>query len=118
VPGIDTLKYQKPRDLAAAADTAELLTVKLRYTPPEEKKSRLLEVPLRNRKPPFKEMSDDFRFAAAVASFGMLLAQSDYKGEATFADVLDWARAARGQDPAGRRAEVVRLVQAAARLHQ
>ena len=60
--------------------------------------------------------SSDIRFAAAVAAFGMVLRDSEHKGTASFADVLELARAGQGQDPGGYRAEFVRLVEAAQAL--
>ena len=60
--------------------------------------------------------SSDIRFAAAVASFGMLLRDSEYKSSATFATVLDLARASQGDDPGGLRAEFVGLVESAQAL--
>lgn len=61
-------------------------------------------------------MPDDYRFAAAVAAFGMLLRDSEYKGTATLAEGLAWSRGSRGQDIGGRRTEFVQLVDRATRL--
>ena len=116
VPGVDPLKYQKAPEAAGAGDNHELLTVKVRYIPPEEKQSLLLSVPLANNGRAFAAASPDFRFAAAVASFGMLLRDSKYKGTATFAAASRIAQEARGPDLAGHRAEFLRLVQTAERL--
>jgi Ca-activated chloride channel family protein len=65
---------------------------------------------------PIAEASADFRFAAAVASFAMLLRESEHKGTATFAGVQALARDGVGGDPRGHRAEFVGLVQIAERL--
>ena len=54
--------------------------------------------------------SDNFRWAAAVAEFGMLLRDSEFKGDADYAEVLDLARAAQGTDTEGYRAEFIDLV--------
>ena len=59
---------------------------------------------------PLAEASPDFRFAAAVAGWGMLLRDSEHKGLATFQMVLELAQAAKGDDPFGYRAEFLRLV--------
>lgn len=110
IPTRGTLKYQdEPRTTNGSAD--ELMTVKLRYKEPDGEASRLLEQVVRvpgDRVQP----SDDFTFSAAVASFGMLLRDSAFKGEATTARVLRLAREARGEDPHGYRAEFIRLVEA------
>jgi Ca-activated chloride channel family protein len=72
LPGVDPLKYQSPSSPSAAASGSELLTVKLRYKAPGGKASRLMEVAL-DGESPSRPPSADFKFAAAVAEFGMLL---------------------------------------------
>ncbi len=57
--------------------------------------------------------SDNFRFSAAVASFGMLLRNSEYRGNSTYESVLELARNATGVDKEGYRAEFIELVEAA-----
>jgi Ca-activated chloride channel family protein len=57
--------------------------------------------------------SENIRFAAAVAEWGMLLRKSEYKGKANYAQVLDMARKAKGSDDMGYRAEFIRLVEMA-----
>jgi len=116
LPGIDQLKYQKPVEPSKAQDSPELLTVKIRYTPPEETRSRLLSLPVKNAKRPIADASEDFRFAAAAAAFGMLLRESPHKGQATYRLVTDLAQGAMQFDPNGHRAEFVRLVRTAERL--
>ena len=56
------------------------------------------------------------KFSAAVAAFGMLLRDSEYKGEASFDMVLELARESRGDDPHGDRAEFLKLVTTAKNL--
>ncbi len=111
------LRYQGERDLTAAAQGDELFTVKVRYQSPDITKteSRLVERAVSNVTERFERMPDDFRFAAAVAAFGMLLRGSEHKGNATVADVLAWADGANPEDDA-LRAEFVQLVRAAAKL--
>jgi Ca-activated chloride channel family protein len=116
LPGIDNLKYQQQPLPAGAADNQELLTVKVRYVPPGDTKSRLLALPVKNDKRPCSQASTDFRFAAAVASFGMLLRESPYKGNASYAKVLESAREAMRPDTHGHRQEFLRLVQTAQNL--
>jgi Ca-activated chloride channel family protein len=119
--GVDPLKYQEP-DVGNAlrgvpeAVQSELLTLKLRYQPPTGGQSTLLTFPLKDSGSKFNSASADTQFAAAVASFGMLLRQSKFKGNATFASVVETAAAARGEDQHGLRAEFLELVQAAQRL--
>ena len=116
-PGVDPLKYQDaPRRSSPAATTGELLTVKLRYKEPDGDRSRLIEVPVRDGGASFAAASEDFRFAAAVAAFGLCLRASEHRGTATLADVYEWAFAAAGPDPYGYRQELLRLVAQAERL--
>ncbi|MEM6855583.1 MAG: von Willebrand factor type A domain-containing protein, partial [Planctomycetota bacterium] len=94
---VDDLKYQQPAALSDAADSDELLTLKLRYKQPDAAKvqgtSKLLVFPVEDADRPFAEASADTRFAAAVAGFGMLLRGSPYAGELDFAQVAAMAEA-------------------------
>jgi Ca-activated chloride channel family protein len=94
-----------------AYDTEELLTVRFRYKAPDEDESRLIEQALVDRDTPFDGASVDFRFAAAVAEFGMLLRDSEYKGQASCEHVLRSAKKSMGKDEHGYRHEFVRLVE-------
>jgi len=96
-----------------ARRSSELLTVSFRYKPPTENRSRLLSVVVKDRNTRFANASDDFRFSAAVAEFGMILRDSSEKGDATMADVVAIARAARGEDRNGYRTEFVGLAEMA-----
>ncbi len=113
LPGVDELKYQESRLSAAATTSGELLTVKLRYKAPDADSSELVTVPLEDRQIPLDSTSNDFRFAASVAEFGMLLRHSDLKGDASFESVLTRAGAALADDPGGYRAEFLKLVEQA-----
>jgi Ca-activated chloride channel family protein len=96
----------------------ELLTVKVRYKKPDSvfSFSKTLEFPLLSAKTAFARASADFRFAAAVAQFGMILRGSPHRGIATMGDVATWAAAAAtkpADDPGGYRREFVELVRKA-----
>jgi Ca-activated chloride channel family protein len=107
---LDSLKYQHVSLRPEAAGTDEWLTVQLRYKEPTGSRSRLLTHPVRVRKP-VAEPAGDFRFAVAVAGFGLVLRDSEYRGTATLDQVLELARGAEGPDADGERAEFVRLVE-------
>jgi Ca-activated chloride channel homolog len=109
---LDSLKYQQVSLRPEAAGTDDWLTVQLRYKEPTGSRSRLLTHPVRVRAR-VGEPAGDFRFAVAVAGFGMVLRDSEYRGTATLAQVLDLARGAEGRDADGERAEFVRLVESA-----
>lgn len=110
VQEVDTLRYVTPSKQSTPKAGSELLYVKLRYKTPGDATSKLMTHPVQLALAD-RRTSDDFRFAAAVASFGMLLRNSEYKGSATGADVLRMARGAMGEDEGQYRAEFVRLVQ-------
>jgi Ca-activated chloride channel homolog len=118
LPGakVDALKYQQPPMPSKAADNVEWLTVKLRYKDPEVETSKLLSQPLRGEPLKPSQTPPDFRFASAVAAFGMLLRNSEYRGTAMYADVRTLAAGAIGEDRNGHRAEFLDLVNAAERL--
>ena len=115
---VDDLKYQKKvkSALQPATGSKELLTVKLRYKAPDEDVSKKLEFPLVDSKG--NNVSSDFRFAAAVAMFGQLLRDSDFKGDATYAQVIAMAKTALDNDERGYRREFLRLVETADGLKQ
>ncbi len=100
----EPLKYQQePAHLSAAAASDELLTVRVRYKPPASDTSTKLEFPVKDSDASYANASDDFKFAAAVASFGMLLRDSEYRGNATYNAVLELATEGLGQDGHGYR---------------
>lgn len=106
VPGVDPLKYQQPGDLAPAAASEELLTVKFRYKDPKAETSRLLSQTLKDTGMTVEQAPADFRFAAAVAAYGLILRDSPYKGSATWSVVRELAGAM--ESPADR-AEFLKL---------
>jgi Ca-activated chloride channel family protein len=120
IPGsdVDPSKYQTHANLTNAAEGPELLTVRLRYKEPDGKTSKPLEVPVVDRRMPFDSASDDYRFAASVAEFGMLLRDSRYRGDMSFQGVLEIASASIGPDKRGYRAEFLELAKAARNLKQ
>ncbi len=107
IPSVDPLKYRQ-NGLSTNYDSDELLTIKLRYKQPDGVKSRLFEKAVINR--PAKNTSENFRFSAAVASFGMLLRGSEHMGSSSAQLVLDLATDSRGGDEEGYRAEFIQLV--------
>lgn len=119
VPAIDALKYaavKEPRAKDQASHLEELLTLKVRYKEPAADESRKLEFPLVDRGAAFADADADFKFAASVAAFGMILRDSSHKGTATLGDVLAWAQAGMADDAGGYRGEFVQLVRRAETL--
>ena len=110
---VDPLKYQNQPKPSAASKADELMTVKLRYKQPDGDASQLIAVAVRNGS---GELTGNLGFASAVAEFGMLLRNSEYKGQATWSSAQELARRFRGSDPDGYRAEFIRLIDLAASL--
>ncbi len=88
----------------------ELMTIKLRYKQPDGAKSTKVEIPVKGKALDLERTSDNFRFAAAVAEYGMILRGSEYLEQGSLADVLEMARAARGTDNEGYRGEFIKIV--------
>ncbi|QHS62094.1 YfbK domain-containing protein [Chitinophaga agri] len=110
-PGTDPLKYQQNK--AVAGNSNEVLTVKMRYKAPEGQQSKLVTKVLDWKQQDISQAPEDFRMAAAVADFGLLLRNSEHKGNATYEQVLKLAGNARGKDEEGYRAEFIQLVKKA-----
>jgi len=115
-PGVDALKYPVPAPAPVQNASNETLTVKIRYKEPAGSDSKLLVFPLVDREQTFARSSVDFRFSAAVASFGMILRNSPYKGTATIDSVLSMAEDSLGPDRNGYRREFLQLVQRARQI--
>jgi Ca-activated chloride channel family protein len=109
LPKVDPLKYQQNQ--ANDNGRNELMQVKLRYKEPNQTTSQLLAVPLVDRGQKLENASTNLKFSAAVAAFGMVLRDSQYKGTANFDDVLKLSSQSQGTDLDGYRAEFIRLVQ-------
>jgi Ca-activated chloride channel family protein len=108
------LKYQT---VVQATNSADLMTVKFRYKKPKADKSILIEQVLaKGRIPAIEATSDNFRFSAAVAGFGMLLRDSEFKGNCTYETMIDLANASRAEDSNGYRSEFIQLVKKTAML--
>jgi Ca-activated chloride channel family protein len=108
---VDALRYQHPaKKHVAKNNNNEIMNIKIRYKQPDGETSKLLEVPLLDNQIAFNQTSDNFRFASAVASYGMLLRDSKFKGNADFDFVKATALNAKGKDVEGYRKEFINLV--------
>ncbi len=110
----DSLRYQRP-SFPVEGHQGEWLTVKLRYKPPTSDRSRLLALRLTDNQV-HRQLDGDFAFAAAVAEFGMLLRDSEFKGDANWGNVRELARRGMGEDVNGLRAEFLSLAGRAANM--
>ncbi|HLF83479.1 MAG TPA: VWA domain-containing protein [Blastocatellia bacterium] len=113
---VDQLKYQSREAKPEAFAGNELMTVKLRYKAPKEAESAMIARSVMDEDTGAASASENTRFAAAVAEFGMLLRDSKLKGRSSFENCLALARESRGDDPEGYRAEFISLVEKSAEL--
>ncbi|HEY3403662.1 MAG TPA: von Willebrand factor type A domain-containing protein [Ohtaekwangia sp.] len=107
---IDELKYQTTTVDPAASKSKELMTIKLRYKKPDEDVSQLITHPLNDENIPLAKTSDNFRWSASVAAFGMLLRESEYVKGFSYDRVAQLAESARGTDKEGYRIEFINMV--------
>ena len=114
-PPVDPLKYQTAPTRPSAA-SGEAFTVKLRYKEPDGDTSQLLSVPVTDGGASIKAASPDLRFAASVASFGLVLRDSAHKGTASLDLSAKLAQEGLGADPGGYRQGFLELVEKARTL--
>ncbi|MBX2944794.1 MAG: von Willebrand factor type A domain-containing protein [Cyclobacteriaceae bacterium] len=107
---IDPLKYQTIKIDPAAARSNELMTVKFRYKQPDGDTSKLIVHPMNDNQVSLEKTSDNFRWSASVAAFGMLLRESEYVKSYSYNDVVQLAQGARGIDKEGYRIEFINMV--------
>ena len=117
LPTVDPLKYQPSKD-TQTSQTDELMQVKLRYKQPTGSTSQLITQTIGDRTQSITSASENLRFSAAVAMFGMVLRASEYRGNATYDQVLTLAQRAQGGDRQGYRSSFIDLVQQAKTLAQ
>lgn len=110
LPKTDPLKYQQPPRSSPASESGELLTLKLRYKLPEADESQLQEHVIFDSGATFEQADADFQFAAAVAGFGMLLRDSEYRGDWDYQTVMRVAQSSTAADKHGFREEFIELV--------
>ncbi len=87
--------------------------VSIRFKAPDADTSQLVEGDIPAGDETMSAVSTDFRFATAVAAFGMVLRGSQHIGALTLDDVEALAAGALGDDPEGERSEFVALVKRA-----
>lgn len=110
VESVDDLKYQTNSQLKSTLHSTELMTIKLRYKAPDKDESKLISKAVSTQTVAWEKTSSDFRFSAAVAGYGMLLRNSEFKQNTNYRSVLNWAEGSVGRDKEGYRAEFLTLV--------
>ena len=107
---VDALKYQTNRKTPQEFSN-ELATIKLRYKKPDGDKSKLIEEVIPNRTSKLDQTSDNLRWAAAIAQFGLTIRGSKYVKQRDYQTIIANAEAAMGVDKNGYRAEALQLMQ-------
>jgi Ca-activated chloride channel family protein len=115
--GHGKLKYQSTNINEYALESNEVATIKLRYKKPDGYKSKLIEAVVIDDSRTLEQASENFRFSAAVAEFGMYLRKSEFKGDTNIDSILELARSSKGEDEEGYRSEFIRLVKSANTLY-
>ena len=113
---VDGLTYQAVGGTTPAATANELMNVKIRYKQPEGDSSRVLSFAVADSDAAVAASSQDFRFSAGVAEFGMLLRDSKHKGTSSWAGAIELGEHAMGKDEGGYRKEFIELVRRAQTL--
>ena len=116
LPKTDELRYQQPDTTTSTTD--DLFFLKLRYKQPDGDTSKLLEFAVKDTGVAYADATGEFKFAAAVAAFGMLLRGSKNAGTASYDSVLELGGEGAVRDPNGYRAEFLQLVRVAKELAQ
>lgn len=111
----DELKYQKTPEVNQSNGN-ELLTVKFRYKKPDADVSKLIEKAVIDGGTSWDNTSPDFRFAASVAAYGMLLRKSEFLQKTDYDKVLAWAKSGLVNDDEGYKSEFVQMVKSSALL--
>ena len=108
--GVDKLKYQQQNKTTNTSGADEILTIKFRYKKPDGDVSKLIEHPVMDKQVSVSGTSNNFRFAASVAQFGMLLRNSAFKQSSSFNKAWQLAKDALGKDEEGYRSEFLQLL--------
>ncbi|MGB7415307.1 MAG: von Willebrand factor type A domain-containing protein [Thermosynechococcaceae cyanobacterium] len=116
LPDVDPLKYQKPQ--GSSSDSDELMQVKLRYKDPTGSKSKLISQPIADAKGAIATASDNLKFASSVAMYGMMLRESELKGDTSYTSILNLAKQAKGEDTRGYRQAFIDMVESSQKLSQ
>jgi len=116
IPEVDRLKYQQKRETSNTNFSNELLTIKVRYKKPGEENSTAISIPVTDSRVKFSNASTNLRFVSSIAQFGMLLRDSEFKGNSTVKSTIEMAKMAKVNDEEGYAGELIRLIETASAL--
>jgi Ca-activated chloride channel family protein len=86
-------------------------TIDFRYKEPDANESQALQLEIYDEGIPFESATENMRFAASVAGYGMLLRESAFKGTLSYSQLTGWVANAQTYDPHGFRQEFVNLIE-------
>jgi Ca-activated chloride channel family protein len=104
---VDPLNYQSN----SVVKSNDIMTLKIRYKKPDQDFSRLITEKVTDKDLKKSVNTTNFMLAVAVAEYGMLLRDSEFKGSASYDHVLLWTKRAKGEDTYGYVAELITLVE-------
>lgn len=110
VRAIDPLRYQNQITTSDASLANEYLTIKLRYKLPDGDESTLISEQLSGTPVSIEEASENLKFSASVAAFGMALIDSEHLNDFSMKQTIKLASSAKGKDDNGHRAECIQLM--------
>ncbi|NVJ68456.1 MAG: VWA domain-containing protein [Gammaproteobacteria bacterium] len=113
---VDPLRYQEEsakEETATRRVASEAAMVKLRYKAPNANSSQLIQTPIYANQFSQKSTDENIRFAASSAAFAQLLRGNQNLGDWSWTQAIENARAAKGKDPQGYRAEMIKLMEMA-----
>jgi len=106
----NSLRYQQRNVNSGAYGSEELALIKLRFKKPDGVTSRLISAAVSANT---DNAGENLQFASAVAEFGMLLRESQYKAKASYDEVIRRAERCKGEDASGYRGEFIQIVRKA-----
>jgi Ca-activated chloride channel family protein len=113
-PSVDKLRYQATKNKKELS--TELATVKVRYKEPTGSVSSLISNTVPNQAVAMESTDKDFKFAAAVAGFGMKLRGSKHAGDLDYQAIMELSKSGIDNDQFGFRTEFIGLVRKAQAL--
>jgi Ca-activated chloride channel homolog len=116
VPEIDPLKYQKKEQVSSQANSNEVATLKFRYKKSDESSSIADSIAIYESKNRQNVTSSNFKLTAGIAQFGMILRNSEFRGNSTVENTVELIKAGRGNDEDGYVGEMIRMIESAQAL--
>ena len=107
---ITALYEIKPANGGGSSFGVPTFTIEFRYKDPTSDVSQLMTLDIPDQNASFDQASEHMRFAAGVASFGLLMRDSEYKGQTSYEQIYDWCSGAMSYDPGGYRQELLELI--------